>query len=186
MQCYNFEPHFHPERLHKIPRSPSYPRIFVVAHGDLFGRWVDHRIIYKILAVCSVTHKEMWFFESKNPKRYLEFKDFFPKNTVLSTTIETNREYPVAIRGSTPSPMERFIAMQQVKQATNLPIHISIEPILNFDLTDMIGWMQILAPTKVAVGYDTLNNNLPGPPKWKTMKLIRALEKFTDVERKQL
>lgn len=186
MDCYDFEPHFHPERLSKVPRSPSYPQIFVVAHGDLFGSWVEERIIYKILAVCSATPKRMWFFETKNPARYLYFKDFFPQNTVLSTTIETNRVYPVQIRGSAPTPVERFAAMQQVKEVTGLPIHISIEPILDFDLTELIGWMQILQPSKVAVGYDSLNNRLPEPPRWKAMKLIWALERFTDVERKQL
>jgi len=125
----------------------------------------------------------MWFFETKNPSRYREFLDFFPENTVLSVTIETNRSYDMDIRGATPSPVERFFYMQKIQ---GFPIHISHEPLMQFDLETLISWDKELKPIKVAVGLDSLHNNLPEPPKDKTLKLIAELEKFTDVERKQL
>ena len=64
------------------------------------------------------------------------------------------------------------------------PIHISIEPILDFDLPVLVHWMRQLKPFRVSVGYDSLNNSLPEPFPGKTLKLISELEKFTDVERK--
>lgn len=181
--CYDFKPHLHPKRLTRVPPEP---KIFVVAHGDLFGRWVPNDIIEKILSVCRATPKELWFFETKNPKRHIDFLGTFPTNTVLSTTIETNRIYSSIVRGFTPFPTERFEAMLEIKQYTKYPIHIAIEPIMEFDLDILVSWMKDLEPLKVAVGYDSLNNNLLEPPKWKTLKLIEELEKFTDVERKQL
>jgi len=159
----------------------------VVAHGDLFGYWVPSSIIERILEVCRSIEKEMWFFETKNPGRYINFIGIFPANTVLSTTIETNREHSKAVMGYAPTPVERFKSIMYLKRTfPGFPIHISIEPIMDFDLAPMISWMKNLKPVKVAVGYDSLNNNLPEPPKSKTLKLIEQLEKFTDVERKQL
>lgn len=179
--CYYFRPHFHPERLNRIPREP---RIFVGAHCDLFGNWVPVNVIGQILAHCRATPKEMWFFETKNPNRYFDFLQLFPENTVLSTTIETNRHYPAEISGYTPPPYERFIAMLRIARDKLFPIHISIEPILDFDLEPMVSWMKALKPMKVAVGYDSLKNNLPEPSKEKTLKLITELETVTEVERK--
>lgn len=180
--CYDFIPHFHPERLKRIP---SEPKIFVVAHGDLFAPWVPSEVIHKILKVCRATPKETWFFETKNPQRYLEFLGSFPKNTVLSTTIETNRRYTQEVMGLAPQPIVRYryisvIALQK------FPVHISIEPVMDFDLITLVDWMKVIHPVKVAVGYDSLHNSLPEPPKEKTFKLISELEKFTDVEKKDL
>lgn len=186
-QCYEFKPHLHEERLQRIP---SDPQIFVVAHGDLFGDWVPREVIERILAVCRKTPKKLWFFESKNPKRYLEFlfpENLFPVNTMLSTTIETNREYPETIRGYTPPPIERFAFMLAIKNLTAIPLHISIEPIMDFDPETLLFWMRLLHPQKIAVGYDSLNNKLPEPSREKTEKLIKVLKLLgNDVERKQL
>jgi len=129
----------------------------------------------------------MWFFETKNPVRYIEFRNDFPKNTVLSATIETNRMYSEEIRGWTPIPQHRMEALLVLRrQRPELPIHVAIEPVMDFDLEVMLRWMKMLEPTKVAVGYDSLNNGLPEPTKGKTLELIRNLEMFTDVERKDL
>jgi hypothetical protein len=180
-ECYDFKPHYHADRLHQIPRDP---RIFVVGHGDLFGDWVPQMIIRWILDECNRVPKVEWFFESKNPNRFNFYLDSFPKNTVLSATIETNRTYPVEIRGYTPTPLERFKAMLNIIQNSNIPVHFSIEPILDFDLQVMLDWMKALGPVKVAVGYDSLHNGLPEPSKEKTLELIAELERFTSVERK--
>lgn len=179
--CYDFVPHLHSERLNRVP---SDPKIFVVAHGDLFGYWVSSGVIHRILNVCREIPKEVWFFETKNPRRYAEFADAFPSNTVLSTTIETNRQYSKAVMGYAPSPLERLRGINRISH--KFPIHVSIEPIMDFDLNDMVAMMKFLQPIKVAVGYDSLNNGLPEPPKEKTLRLIKKLEEFTEVERKQL
>ena len=181
--CYEFTPHLHPKRLKRVPRDP---RIFVVAHGDLFGWWVPKDVIERILEVCRSVDKEIWFFETKNPRRYFDFIDKFPENTVLSTTIETNREYPFRVRGYTPPPVERFHFIHEVRVHSDFPVHVSIEPIMDFDLDIMVRWIRLIKPFKVSVGYDSLHNGLPEPPLEKTLALIKELEKFTVVERKQM
>lgn len=184
--CFNFIPHLHAERLTKIPPDP---RIFVVAHGDLFGQWVPADFIKRVLTACCDAQKtmkpqkEIWFFETKNPARYTEFIDRFPQNSVLSTTIETNRIYDEKIRGNTPNPLQRYSAMLDIVYNTQFPIHISIEPIMDFD-SDFASWIKAIHPSKVAVGFDSLNNHLPEPSKEKTEALITEIRKFTFVERK--
>jgi len=177
--CYDFKPHLHPKRLEHVPRDP---KIFVGAHCDQFGDWVLSGTIHMILEVCRQTPKELWFFETKNPRRYLEFLDYFPENTVLSTTIETNRK--LVGMGRAPPTQERFESIYRV--ASRFPVHVAIEPIMKFDLDIMVKWMKVLRPIKVAVGYDSLHNCLEEPSKAETLKLIEKLEQFTDVERKQL
>lgn len=180
--CYDFVPHIHPERLSRIP---SDPRIFVNAHTDMFGRWWMSEDIERVLEACRSVDKETWFFESKNPWRFLKYVGLFPEQTMLSATIETNRVYHRRVRGHTLTPLSRCFAMMKVKRETSFPVHVSIEPILDFDLPVLVGWMRRLDPSKVAVGYDSLNNGLPEPPKEKTVRLIDALEKFTEVEQKE-
>lgn len=179
--CYDFKPHFHPERLARIPRAP---KIFVVAHGDLFAPWVPSGVIHMILETCRSKPKQLWFFETKNPRRYIEFLEFFPENTMLSTTIETNRCYPPKIRGRTPEPIERFKNIAKVSLL--YPVHISNEPIMDFDHDVLLRWMKIIKPKKVSVGYDSLRNCLPEPLIGKTIQYITALKQFTEVEIKDL
>ena len=183
--CYDFKPHVHEERLDRIPPDP---RIFVTAHGDLFGDWFWWKkgTVERILSVCRETEKELWFFETKNPRRYLDFVGQFPQNTMLSVTMETNREYPESIKGNTPHPRRRFLSMMRVKKQIDWPIHVSVEPILDFDLDKLLGRIRSLEPVWVSVGYDSLNNGLPEPPISKTMELIKELSHFTWVERKKL
>jgi len=181
--CYDFKPHFHPKRLTRIPKDP---RLFVGAHCDQFAEWVESGTIFIILDACKQTPKDQWFYETKNPRRYLEFLKFFPENTMLSTTIETNRVYNTKIRGRTPTPDQRLDSMLDVKEHADFPLHIAVEPILDFDLPVMVEWMRLIEPVKVAIGYDSLGNHLPSPPVEKTEKLIKELEGFTEVERKQI
>ena len=176
--CAQFKYHTHLDR-----KVSNDPRIFVVAHGDLFGSWVPPEIISRVLKICRENPREMYFFETKNPRRYEEFIEQFPANTVLSCTIETNRIYNVEIRGRGPPPDSRYWAMLELR-SFGFPIHISIEPILDFDLQVLVHWMQELKPFRVSIGYDSLKNSLPEPFPGKTLKLIKELEKFTDVERK--
>jgi len=173
-KCYDFIPHAHLDR-----KIPSNPKIFVVAHGDLFGDWVQDNIIKKILYKTNEVEKEMWFFESKNPVRYNDYLDLFPENTVLSTTIESDRDYKLSYA---PSPEKRYLAIKDI----DFTKHISIEPIMDFDMDILVDWIKEIKPVKVAIGYDSLNNNLPEPKLDKTLKLIKILQGITEVEIKKV
>ena len=59
-----------------------------------------------------------------------------------------------------------------------LPLFISIEPILEFDLKWFVSNIKAVKPWAVAVGYDNYHNNLPEPELHKTERLIEELEKL--------
>ena len=68
--------------------------VFVVGQNDLFASDVPAHYIYTILNMCKYWNNNSYLFQSKNPQRFIDFLHEFPINTVLCTTIETNREYP--------------------------------------------------------------------------------------------
>lgn len=55
---------------------------------------------------------------------------------------------------------------------------MTVEPILDFDLTVFLQWIRSIKPKAVFVGYNSHPNavSLPEPEKAKTWKLIHGLE----------
>lgn len=164
--------------------------VFVSSMGDLFGEWVPDEWIYEVIGAMKKSGPRVTFFlETKNPARYAKFLRLLPPNTILSTTIETNRDYQVS---GAPPVRDRFEAFRKLAWPHK---HVSIEPIMDFDLEVLAGWMRRIAlieaewrggTSMISVGYDNWNCKLPEPPLDKTMALISQLERFTKVERKTL
>ncbi len=162
-------------------RFRGYVVVFVSAMGDLFGVWVPDEWIYRVIEAMKKSDPRVTFFlETKNPARYAKFLHLLPPNTILSTTIETNRDYQVSMA---PSVRDRFEAFRKLAWPHK---HVSIEPIMDFDPEVLAEWMRRINPDMVSVGYDNWDCNLPEPPLKKTMDLISQLERFTKVERKTL
>jgi len=179
--CYSFIPHLHEERLNEFPKSGI---VFVVSMGDLWGTWVPDKWIIKILeAIQPYSKREglIFFFETKNPERYLDFVDIIPPNSILSTTIETNRDYEVS---KAPIPFERYIAIIH-DDLSMFDKHVSIEPIMDFDHEVLLRWIIDIKPKLVSIGYNNYGEELPEPSVEKTLKLINELKKFTEVEKKK-
>jgi protein gp37 len=152
--------------------------VFACDMGDLFGRWVPREWIQKIIKAVYYNPESYYLFLTKNPARYFEFLDDFPRNLVLGATIETNRQYPVS---NAPSPFDRYRAMANLPWKNKL---ISIEPVMDFDLETFLQWITKIKPAIVYVGYDNYGNKLPEPSMDKTLELIAELEKFTRVRKK--
>ena len=179
--CYHFQPHMHKERLWKLPKSGI---VFVVSMGDMWGDWVPREFILQILRVLKPYWEKpdlTFFFESKNPARYAEFADCIPPNSILSTTIETNRNYKVS---SAPPPEIRYRAMLH-PDIEMFAKHVSIEPIMKFDLKVMYRWIQEINPKMVSVGYDNYNAKLPEPSPKEAKALIEKIKRLTVVEVKK-
>ena len=174
--CYHFVPHLHEDRLERVPKAGL---VFVVDMGDLFCKGSRDEWIRKVIGTSKIIPEP--FFETKNPSRYSDFIDDFPRNSVLSATIETNRSYPNVSKA--PHVFDRALAMCELRWPKK---HVSIEPILDFNLDIFIEWLRPIKPILVSVGYDNYNHRLPEPPLEKTLRLIAELEKFTKVERKTL
>jgi protein gp37 len=151
--------------------------VFVSDMGDLFGSWVPSEWITKVIDSVKQSPDSNFLFLTKNPRRYFEFLELYPANTVFGATIESNREYPVS---KAPTPAERYQSMADLPVRNKL---ISIEPIMDFDMETMTQWIREIGPVSVHVGYDNHNKGLPGPSLSKTMQLIEKLEAFTDVKK---
>jgi len=159
--------------------------VFVVDMGDLFGHWVPREWILSVINHIKRFPKTHFLLLTKNPARYREFLREFPENTFLGATIETNRDDLIRDMGisSAPLPSERYRAMAELDWDKKF---IAIEPILDFDLEEFVGWIREIDPLIVYIGYDNYDNCLPEPELAKTLKLIERLEEFTLVLRKTI
>ncbi len=161
--------------------SPGkHKKLFIVGQNDLFAEAVPAEYIHRVLAWCRTAYNT-YLFQSKNPSRFFEFKNEFPVETILCTTIETNRVYPQM--GKTPNPKDRAFAMNDLYHE-GFKIYVTIEPIMDFDLEEMSYLIETALPTQVNIGADSKGHNLPEPSKDKLLALIDELKKFTVIDRK--
>lgn len=204
--CYRYEPHFHPERLKKVPSAET---IFCCAFGDVaFARleWVE-----QILETIRKHDDKTFYIQSKDPSCFLEWERRFelPDNLVLGTTIESDmvrwidvkRRYYVEYFeiSKAPYPSVRASSMRMLNHPRK---YVTIEPILWFsvwafkeiDLTviPLVLWIEKIKPEFVYVGYDNHstrlpepnNVRLPEPSLERTLLLMGELEKITEVRLK--
>jgi DNA repair photolyase len=153
--------------------------IFVCGQNDLFADDIPEEWINRILDYCKKFDNQ-YLFQTKNPQRYIGL--VLPKNSVICTTIETNR-YDSEIMGDSPSTFERASAMNYFRNS-DIQKYVTIEPIMDFDLKEMVELIKKCNPTQVNLGGDSGGNNLPEPTKEKVLELISELEKFTKIHNK--
>lgn len=154
--------------------------IFICSANDLFGEWVSEDRIKEILQKCR-WKKNTYLFQSKNPKRFKEFIDKFPQWTILGTTIETNRNELVKDISDAPDIEERVSAMESIDDYDKM---VSVEPIMDFDLEELVHIVEGIQPEFISVGADSKNNSLPEPRWNKVEKLIDRCKEFTEVRKK--
>ncbi|ADB57973.1 DUF5131 family protein [Archaeoglobus profundus] len=182
--CYRYEPHFHPERLNKVPKAKV---VFACAYGDIAFAKVEW--LEQILETIEKHDDKTFYLQTKDPRVFEALNDIcgFPKNVLLGITLETNLD-----EFNTPS---RFKKYEEISKAPkpedrwitpNLIDYVTIEPILDFDLETFVYWIRCLSPKFVYIGYDNHNCKLPEPRGEKTLSLIRELSKFTEVRLKTI
>lgn len=174
---YDFQPHFHPERLLKPPpRTKEGEFIFFPSMGDpCFAHKTDFE---KHLDYARKYSDRTFLIQSKNPDFFRYFA--YPNNVLLGTTLETN-----LLVFNTPSKYRYYSEISKAPYPCyrkNLMVELSysretvtIEPILDFVQTVMVQWMKEIKPEIIWIGYDNHNCHLPEPTKDKTEKLIEAL-----------
>ena len=147
--------------------------IFVGSSCDMFAdRWPLYWIS-ETIAHCR-KFKNKYLFQSKNPDRMKTIPS--DMDAIICTTIESNRWYSDTMRNS-PHPMERAKSMSMLP----LERHVTIEPILDFDLYPLLNMVKSCAPSQVNIGCDSGNNGLPEPSLVNILKLIEELAKFSKV-----
>jgi len=154
--------------------------VFVSDVGDMWGPWVPDEWIMKVLEVVRKHPKTTFLFLTKNPRRYVDFRDVLKglDNVVLGATIETDDtwrylQWKLQDGFEAPAPDARFAAMMGLRWA-GFRLMVSVEPILDFT-PFFPGRIAELEPEFVYVGYDNYNNRLPEPPLRKTYMLIKTL-----------
>ena len=61
---------------------------------------------------------------------------------------------------------------------------VTIEPILDFDLDDLLGLIKSANPKWVNIGADSKGHNLPEPNYLKVLNLVDGLRSFTEIRKK--
>jgi len=146
--------------------------IFVGSSTDVFADDVPAEWITRVLGHCRNYPGNTYLFQSKNPKRFGEFIKEYPPDAVFATTLETNRENDLA---SAPSRLSRTIWMQNEWMKRKM---ITIEPIMDFDVHDLMLMVIRIWPEFVNIGADSNKMlSLPEPSAVKVKQLIAALQK---------
>jgi hypothetical protein len=122
-----------------------------------------------------------FLFQSKNPECFKRHNYNYLQNTLLDTTIETNRDEGYREISNAPLPSKRYRDFLKINHPRKI---LTLEPTLDFDLEIMIEWVKNINPIRVYIGYDSKNCKLPEPKLSKTKDLIKELKKFTVVKTK--
>ena len=151
--------------------------IFVGSSCDMWAEDIPDEWILKTIDYCNKFDNK-YLFQTKNPSRIND--KFLPSESVICTTIESNRWYGDIMQNS-PYPYQRALGMYCI----DLPKYLTIEPILDFDLESFVEMIKSIEVVQVNIGADSGNNSLPEPPKEKILELITELERFTIVKQKK-
>lgn len=149
--------------------------IGVVWNGEMWGDWVPKWWIDPVLDKIQAIPENIFIPLTKNPARYLEFKNRIPKNVILGATIESDIHYPEISKA--PEPELRYIAMKKL----DFPKFIIIEPIQEFNLEILLVWIKQIRPVAVEIGADSQRNQLSEPAGHKIHALIENITPFTKV-----
>ncbi len=157
--------------------------IFVGSGTDMFANNVPEEWIRKVFLHCGGFWKNKYLFQSKNTRRFNDYNILhnFPADTVLGTTIETDDCGLLKKISNTPGPFSRAKHLSMFLDHERM---VTIEPVLQFNLENLIQIIRVAEPAWVNIGADSKHHNLPEPSWEKVQALIAELGKFTEVRQK--
>lgn len=153
--------------------------IFVCHTIDLFADDVPIEWIQKLLWRLNAYPMNKYLFQSKNPKRFLDLTGY-PPDVLFGTTIETNRDI---VESKAPPVSQRALALAELSYK-GFETMVTIEPIFDFDLDDLVDLIVLANPEWVNIGADSKGHGLPEPSKDKVRCLVQTLQKRTQVKLK--
>jgi len=176
--CSTYEPHYHPERLGRIPSSPI---VFVYGTGDI--TFCSPNFTRKTFAAID-NHKprmvKTYFFQSKNPvcfNQYLGWFKYHQDIVTLLTTLETNRDTGYRKISKAPLPTVRFKDFYELDYPRKV---LTIEPVFDFDLDEFVEMVLKLhrqgSLEYVWFGFDSKNCGLPEPSEEKAQEFVDLLQ----------
>lgn len=174
-----WRPHYHPERL-CVENIPNTPIVFVFGQGDItFCKPEYVRRTFVVIrnkqASRVKSRNQLYYWQSKDPKCLEQYLDEFPDNSIVVTTLETNRDEGYRLVSQAPLPSQRF------KDLFDLDYHkkvVTVEPVLDFDIDELSSWMIELKDQGnllyVWFGYESKGVDVPNP-------IIKKSQRFVDV-----
>lgn len=159
--------------------------IFIGSSTDMFAENISSEWITRVLDYChqknNAEKPNTFLLQSKNPKRFLEFINHpIMKRVVFCTTIETNRFYTDIMRNA-PTIEERVEAVEEIAKR-GFSTMVTAEPLMQFDLDEMVSFTKRCNPKWVNIGRNTCRNiELPEPTQEEVQQLITELKEFTKV-----
>ena len=161
----SYEPHEHEARLKSsLPTTGFCEFVFVCDMGDI--SFCSDEYLERIAKRMRQESDRTFLVQSKNPATFSRVK--WPRNVVLGTTIETNRDDLCAAISTAPPPSQRFADLLAIEHAVKM---VTIEPVMDFDLDTLASWVEQIHPRMVWLGYQNHGKDLPAPPMEKVREL---------------
>ena len=173
MGCYNYVPHYHPKWLKVIPNEEG-----ILVCGDADICFCEPEFTEQIIESIEKHNKrrpdKTYYFQSKRPECFQPFLSQFPRNVVLATTLETNRDEGYEAISKAPVPSKRY---EQFKKLAYGRKAVSIEPMMDFDTGTFFSWMQAIKPEHIWLGFNSHPKqvHLPEPSKEKVVEFMGRL-----------
>ena len=145
-------------------------KIFVGSSCDILANNIPSKWIKIVLEFCGAFNNT-YLIQSRNPERILDFS--FPHKIIIGTTIESNRDYPEISKA--PKIKERIKAMIKLKEM-GFNTMVTIEPVLDFDVDELVPMIKIMEPKWVNLGADSGGHKLPEPSKEKLLELMSRVD----------
>lgn len=145
--------------------------IFIEHTHDLCANGVKDEWIIAILKHCRETPYNTYVFQSRNTMRMARWHESLPKHSIVGTTIETNR----ATCGNAPGSISRARGLERIPFREGLKFFLTIEPIVDFDVSDLLRLVEIVAPDFINIGADSKGCGLKEPSADKVLALIDGI-----------
>lgn len=166
-----------PSRLREKELLVNYgtgKTIFIEHMNDLFARDISCHVISSVLRHTRLYRDNTYVFQTKNPARLYDWLWDFPRLTILGTTIESNREYPGL--STAPTLRERYLAIRDIP--SYFKRFVTIEPVLDFDVDILAGWIADIRPDFLNLGADSKGISLIEPTVEKIMRFTEKLKEY--------
>jgi DNA repair photolyase len=190
--CYLRRTHIHMKVLNE-ESIPDDDIVFVDGDSDIafLPDDVINHIIYLIKERNQKNNsKQIFLFQSKNPRTFKRFVKLLPENCYLDITLETNRDAGYENISKAPKPSERFKVYKEIDYDKKL---LTIEPVLDFDIDEFLEMIKEINPLWIWVGYANqktsreIMNIIKEPSEEKLKLFLDKLEELgIEIKRKDL
>ena len=160
--------------------------IFIGSSTDMWNVLVESAWIVQVLDHCFQYPDNKYLFQSKSPKRFLEFLDHplmgLKEQLVFATTIETNRDISAFSKADS---IEERVAVMAELSKLGYQVMITVEPVMQFDFAELVAMLRQIAPFQVNIGSNSNKTvKLPEPTRDELIALVQELRTFTNVHLK--